>query len=195
MPARTESLQQRAMDDLRFIRATMANAAPLTSVPGLALVCLGVGALFTGWFAARAQSGQTWAAIWLADGIASAAIGTLATLWKARRAQQLLVSGPLLRFALSFTPAAATGALLTFALLQSGTIRLLTPLWLLSYGAGVTAGGTFSVRAVPVMGACFLALGAIAVWAPGRLDNLLLVLGFGGLHLLFGAYIARRHGG
>jgi hypothetical protein len=56
------------------------------------------------------------------------------------------------------------------------------------------AGGTQSVRAVPAMGAAFLVLGAVAALAPGWSD-VLLALGFGGLHLAFGPYIARRHGG
>jgi hypothetical protein len=75
------------------------------------------------------------------------------------------------------------------------------------YGAAVMAGGALSTPIVPVMGASFMLLGAVALGAPvvlatawteaSRADllNGLMALGFGGLHLLFGTAIARRYGG
>ena len=66
---------------------------------------------------------------------------------------------------------------------------------LLLYGSGVVSAGTYSVRPVPIMGICFLALGCLALLAPATWSNLLLSLGFGGLHIIFGAIIARHYGG
>jgi hypothetical protein len=57
------------------------------------------------------------------------------------------------------------------------------------------AGGAFSIRLVPVMGACFLVVGAMALLTPPAWSDLWLGVGFGGLHVVFGAMIARRHGG
>jgi hypothetical protein len=84
---------------------------------------------------------------------------------------------------------------LTFVLYQRGLSQLLPAVWLLLYGAGITSGGAFSVRVVPVMGMAFLALGSVATLAPAGLADLLLALGFGGFHIAFGWVIARRYGG
>jgi hypothetical protein len=96
---------------------------------------------------------------------------------------------------LGFTPPALAGIVLTLALWRWEATGLIPGAWLLLYGVAVVAGGTFSVRVVPLMGVCFMVLGALGLLlAPGS-GNALMAVGFGGLHIVFGILIARRHGG
>ena len=106
-----------------------------------------------------------------------------------------LFTGPGRKVALGLFPPLIAGALLTFALQRAGLQSALAPAWLLLYGAGIITGGAYSVSIVPVMGVCFMFTGALAVIAPAAWANALLAAGFGGLHIIFGILIARRHGG
>jgi hypothetical protein len=84
---------------------------------------------------------------------------------------------------------------LTVVLYRAGLINALPGTWLLLYGTGVVTGGTYSVKIVPVMGLCFMALGVAALFCPATLGNVFMAIGFGGLHIIFGIIIARRYGG
>jgi hypothetical protein len=96
---------------------------------------------------------------------------------------------------LSFSPPLIVGALLTVGLYETGAFRLIPGAWLLLYGTGVVTGGAFSVKIVPVMGLCFIGLGAVALFSSFAFGNWFMAAGFGGLQIAFGAMIARRFGG
>jgi hypothetical protein len=179
---------------LRFIRRTMERSASFTAVPGWGGVAMGATALIAAMVAAQQATPRRWLAVWLAEAAVAFAIGLWAITFKARRAGLPLASQPARRFALGLVPPFAAGAVLTAALVGAGRIDLLPGVWLLLYGAGVASGGAHSVPAVPAMGLAFMALGTLAFAVPGWHDALLAV-GFAGLHVGFGIYIARRHGG
>ena len=193
-PAEASALHVRAMDDLRYIRETMEQTAS-TSISGVGLALIGMTAIAAGLLARNEATAGHWLAIWIAEAIVSMAIGVSSTAWKARATHQPLVSATLRKFALSFVPSVLAGAVLTAALATTGPAGELPGLWLLLYGAGVTAAGAFSVTLLPIMGLCFMGLGVIAVCGPATWADPLLIAGFGGLHLVFGTVIARRHGG
>jgi hypothetical protein len=193
--------------DLRYIRETLARAERFTSASGWGQVGMGVIALAAAWIAGGGAAklfgpsapsagfdGRA-AYVWLAACGAAVALALLAMRWKAHRVGLPLVSGPARRFAQGFAPALAAGAAISVGLVRAGRTDLLPTVWLLTYGAGVVAGGLASVPLVPAMGACFMVLGWIAVLAPAAWGNALLALGFGVVNIGFGVAIARRHGG
>jgi hypothetical protein len=185
------------MDNLRFIRETMEGAAYFTDVSGIGEVAVGVTAFAAAYLASRQETAWGWLMVWLWEALLALLITTGAIVWKASRrsSETNLFSRPGRRFALSLFPPLIAGALLTPVLYLSGDTDVLPGLWLLLYGTGVVTGGAFSVRTVPVMGLAFMALGAAALVAPPSWGDGLLAAGFGGLHVLFGIVIARRHGG
>jgi hypothetical protein len=141
------------------------------------------------------EDGDVWVAIWTATAAVAMAIGAVTMRRKAAREGLALLAGPGRRFLLCLCPALVAGAFLTVALARAGQLDLLPGTWLLCYGAGVVAAGAFSPPIIPVTGAAFLVLGAAALIAPSNWGDALLALGFGGVHLVSGHIVARRHGG
>jgi hypothetical protein len=194
-PAEPLALHDRAMDDLRFIRQTMERAGPFTAVPGWGGVAMGVTALVAGVAAASQPTQERWLWIWLVEAVLAMLIAIWATVRKSRRAGAPLLSGSGQKFMLSFMPMVVAGGALTLALYAAGALAVVPGSWLLLYGAGVVAAGTSSVRVVPVMGVCFMLAGVAALASPAEWRDVYMAVGFGGLHVLFGALIAWRYGG
>lgn len=189
------ALHARAMENLRFIRETMERAGAFTAVSGWGVVATGLLALGAAAVAPAHPSAPRWLVTWMATLAISTAISGWATVRKARRALVPLLSGPGRKFLLAFLPPMIVGALLTAELVRRGEPTILPGAWLLLYGTAVTAGGAFSARILPAMGGCFILLGAAALFAPPVWATSFMALGFGGLHLVFGALIARGYGG
>jgi hypothetical protein len=189
------ALHDRAMDNLRFIRETMERASSFTAVPGWGGVMMGVTALCASLIAALQTTRNLWLATWVVEAMLALVIGGWAMDRKARASATPLLSGPGRKFALSYSPPILVGVLLTVVLYRAGLASVLPGVWLLLYGTGVVTGGAFSVKIIPVMGLCFMLLGAIALFAPATWGDYLMAAGFGGLHIIFGIIIARRHGG
>ena len=199
-PIRPESpetigLHTQAMDNLRFIRSAMESAGSFTAVPGVGGMLMGATALLASFSAHLSRSPRAWLAIWSGEALLALAIGLAFSYRKAVRNGTALLSRPFRRFVLAMVPSVIVGALLTFVLHRAGFNYLLPAVWLLLYGVGVSSGGAFSVRVVPIMGVSFLVVGTVAALGPAGWADWLMAAGFGGLHILFGFVIARYYGG
>ena len=192
---RPTALQDQALDNLRYIRKTMERAGAFTAVSGIGQVAIGVTALVAAWIAAIQTTRETWMLTWCVEAGLAFAVASWATYRKALSVGESLLSGPARKLLVSFAPAMVVGALLTVYLYHTGRSELLPGIWMMHYGAAVIAGGSFSVRIIPVMGATFIAAGTAALFAPPAWHDAIMGAGFGGLHILFGSLIARRYGG
>jgi hypothetical protein len=193
--AKLPALDDHAMENLRFIRETMERSGSFTAVPGRGGVLMGLSALAAAWIASQQPGPAAWLATWLLEALLALGIGVWASVQKARVANVSILSGPARKFALSLSPPLIAAALLTLVLYEGGLMRAIPGMWLLLFGAGVVTAGAFSVKVVPVMGLCFMGLGAVAFLAPAAWGNGLMAAGFGGLQIIFGIIIARRYGG
>ena len=194
-PIRTVPIHDRAMDNLRYIRETMERATPFTGISGRGEMAIGATALIACLIAAQQSTYKSWLAVWFAEGLISVLIAGWSMDRKARSLHMPLFSGSGRKVVFSLAPPVIAGGVLTIVLVRAGLPTAIPGVWLLLYGTGVITGGMFSVRAVPVMGLCFMVLGAIALFTPPAFANWFMAVGFGGLHLLFGAIIVRKYGG
>jgi hypothetical protein len=194
-PPEPPALHERAMDNLQFIRETMERSSAFTAVPGWGGVLMGLTALTGAVIATQQVTARDWLKVWLVVAVVAFIIGGWAIDRKSRASKLELLSGPGRKFALGMAPPIIAGALITVELYRLNLMRVMPAIWLLLYGTGVVTGGIFSITIVPVMGLCFMALGAVAFFAPAAYGDYLMGAGFGVMHIIFGTIIARRHGG
>ena len=191
-----EPIHAHAIDNIRFIRDTMSRATEFTAVPGWGGVAMGVSALITAAVSGPPDDSLRWVLVWLADACVGAAIALSTMAMKARRAGTPLSSAaPAHRFALGYLPPLVAGVVLTPVFVLGGLMARLPGCWLLLYGTAAATGGAFSVRIVPILGLCFMALGVVAFAVPAAWGHWFMAAGFGGLHIGFGLVIARKYGG
>ena len=188
-------LGDRAIDNLKFIRETIARSTQFTAVPGYGGILMGVTAVAAAFIA----SGQVYLPnslmTWLVEATLAFSIGILAMWQKSKIGGQSLLSVPAKKFAMSFAPPLIVGVAIVLGIWRYGDYESMPAVCMLCYGSAVVCGGAFSVRVVPVMGWCFMALGAVAFIVPASYGNLMMGASFGLLHIIFGAIIARRYGG
>jgi hypothetical protein len=183
------------MENLRYIRETMERSAAFTHVSGLGGVGMGVVAFAAAGLSSRAAAPGAWLAIWLGAALVSFALSALMMARKSHAEGVPLLSGPGRRFAWNMIPPLAAGGVLTAALARAGAWSLLPGTWLLLYGVSIVTGGSYSVRLIPAMGAVFMLLGVAALASPPEWGNAYMAFAFGGLHVVFGLVIWRKHGG
>lgn len=189
------SVYRRAHHDLRVIRSTIERAATFTAVPGSGMVVMGVSAIVAAFCGAAASTPHGFLLVWSIELAFALCVGVGSMIHKARGAGVPLLRGCGLRFLVALVPPFVAAGVLSVWFWQNGHVDRLPALWLLLYGVGVLTGGASSIRSVLVLGGVFFVLGAVAAFAPTSASHVLLGVGFGGLHVGFGLYIARQHGG
>ena len=189
------NISDRAIDNLQFIRDTIERSTHFTAVPGYGGIFMGATAIAAAIIANFQPAIRDWLIVWLAEAFLAFAVGLFAMWQKSKITKTSLLSVPARKFAMSFLPPLLCGVLITFGLWRFGHFEMMIPVWILCYGAAVTCGGAFSVKAVPIMGWCFMALGGTAFILPAGFGNWMMALSFGVLHIVFGIIIARKFGG
>jgi hypothetical protein len=194
-PVAVTSFGEHAEESLQFIRRTMERSSTFTAVPGMGGAGMGAIGLAAAVLAANQSSAERRLIVWLLAAAMALAVGVIAMLRKAARLGAPLAGAVGRRFAMSLAGPLVSGATLTWGVWRHDDWALLPSVWLLLYGTGVLAGGVFSVAAVRLLGVAFMVLGVAALATPPAWGNVWLGIGFGGLQIVFGLYIARRHGG
>ncbi|HJU87697.1 MAG TPA: hypothetical protein VJ788_10040 [Gemmatimonadota bacterium] len=192
---RSLDLRARAEADLRAIRDAMEGSSRFTSVSGAGGIAVGLSALAAAWIASRQSTPAAWFGVWAVEGALAAAVSLASAARKAGRSGGSLRSLPARRFALALAPALVAGGVLTLVFLRRGLLDALPGLWLLLYGTGVVTGGAFSERIVPLTGMTFMLAGVAALGLPEPGPDAWMAIGFGGIHVAFGALLLWRHGG
>ncbi len=190
----TINLIERAEDNLRFIRSTIESASVFTGLSGRGFVLTGISAVFASWLATRQADPERWFMVWMGELALATIVACSFTWFKTRQRGQSSQRITLRKLVAAFLPAMLVGGLMSLVLYREQLIELLPGIWLSLYGAAVITAGAWSVRLLPVMGAMFMLLGAAALLTPFSADWLM-AIGFGGLHIAFGALIWRRYGG
>jgi len=197
------SSAQTVRENLLYIRKTLEAAGQITAVPGRCLIIAGflsiAGALFNAFITGAPWEAGPYPQLALATwGIILAISLVVVSIGIYRKSRQTCtpIQPPLLRKLLwSLCPALFVGGLLTNLAVRSHHLDWLPVIWLGCYGAAVTNGGQVSVAPVRYMGLSFLLAAGAAALSPPEAGLAWLALGFGWLHLVYGAYIARRHNG
>lgn len=195
IPDQPVNLGDRAIDNLQFIRETMERSTHFTAVAGYGGMLMGVTAVAAAFIA----NGQIYfvdaLTVWLIEAMLAFSIGLLAMWQKSKIGGQSLLSAPAKKFAMSFAPPLIVGVVTVLGVWRYGDYFEMPAICMLCYGAAVVCGGAFSVRIIPIMGWCFILLGAVTFALPSNYGNLMMGASFGLLHIIFGAIIARRYGG
>lgn len=204
------ALHDHAASNLRFIREAMQRSGDFTGISGKATVAMGFIAIAGAWVASwRLMAVDWWTWTWFYTATLGCVVGIVGMAQKARSTGISVWAGPGKRFLWSFAPPIVAGIVLTETLYITGQDASMPILWMMLYGVAIITGGTFSVRIVPLFGACFMVAGLALHWTMyypeismdtpllGTMTATDLALAgvFGTLHIVFGLLVWARYGG
>lgn len=188
-------IREQATENLRFIRGAMERAERVSAASGAGAMAMGVVALSAMGLAAAFEAPREQFLVWIGAAPVALLTGALGSWIKARNSGLVLLGDPGRRFLLCLIPALLVGAVLTTSLWRTDHLALVPGMWMMLYGSGVLAAGTYAAPPVMHMGGCFLLAGLFTHALPSAWNNVLLGAVFGGMHLFFGYRVYRHHGG
>jgi hypothetical protein len=189
---KTVQLDSHAASTLRYIRASMESATAL-AVPGSTGIASGIIGVLAAIISSLPALQQYWLIIWLVAALVAAVVGSALLLQQPSLSALTIGGAPIRRFAIGLLPSLFAGAAMTFVMWSNGTVRSIPGTWLLLYGCGLVAASAATARSIAILGGSFVVTGLLALLLPQHVQMLMLGVGFGGLHILFG-YLTRRAG-
>jgi hypothetical protein len=193
--------RREAVARLEEIRALMARTGEFRHLSGWALVANGALAL-AGAAASRWPAGVAFApgddpvrlaAVWLPVAALASLLDVLLTAAVARRRGEPAWSPAARQMVIGLLPGLYAGAVLTFAFGAAGAFDALPGAWMLCYGLALAGASHFTPWEIRYAGLAFLLAGGAALIAFRSQALAAMALGFGGLHLAFGAYVLWRY--
>ena len=197
MPVLSAPLEE-ARENLRVIRQVMERSTRYSTLSGLSGVLVGLtailGVLATWHVRGIYAHPLTLALIWLVVLAAAVAIDFTRNKRRAAQIGKRVVSplgGHILVAAL---PAFFAGAMLTVFFGLHHLLFYVWGVWMLCYGLAICAVGLFSVRPVSYLGMAFVVAGALTLFLGIPYHLFMMSLTFGGFHIVYGLWTARRDG-
>jgi hypothetical protein len=191
-------IESRALGTLAFIRKSIESSGSL-AVPGMAGVVMGAIGVLASIAASLPRGVPHWLVIWLIAAVLALLLGGAMMARETAQGGHARYLGPVRKFLVCLCPALIAGAALTFVLWRDDATGLVPGVWLLLYGCAVLSASTVTLprtmRLIGMMGGVFMLLGLLAFVSPARYHNLILGMGFGALHTIFGILLGQvTHG-
>ena len=192
------SIESRALGTLAYIRSSIEASSSL-AVPGMAGIVMGGIGIIAAVVTSVPIGARHWLETWLVAAAVAFALGGAMMAREAAQCGHARYLGPVRKFLLCLCPALLTGAVLTFVLWRGTMTNLVPGVWLLLYGCAVLSASTVTIartmRIICIMGVLFMLLGVLAFASPPNTHTLILGLGFGALHTIFGIVLGQvSHG-
>ena len=137
-----------------------------------------------------------WLGIWLVAAVIALLLGGAMVARQVAHRGHSRYWGPARKFLLCLCPALLAGAVMTLVLWNAALTAAIPGMWLLLYGCAVLSASSVTsagiAKLICGMGALFVVLGATTFLLPANTHTLMLGVGFGGLHIVFGVRIGNQ---
>ena len=125
--------------------------------------------------------------------ILAIAVGILFTIQKAKKENQKLWDNQIKRLLINLFIPLATGGILSLIILLKGYVGIVAPLTLIFYGLALVNASKYTLTEIRSLGIIEIILGLVGVQFVGY-GLLLWAIGFGVLHIVYGAIMHKRYG-